>query len=468
MTVTGTRRKGGLVFLFLGSVIFLLIGVAWRRIALVEMGDFKVVYYSARCLLEHGDPYNQHDVERVYDREKRERVTEPALDRQVKTRFFYPPTVFALTVPVVSLGYEGGAIAWTILLAGGMILAAFAICDLGADLSPTAAGVLAGLILMNSFWLYMIGNAAGIAVSLCVIAIWTFYRQRFVGTGVLFLAMSLAVKPNDSGLIWLLLILWGGAYRKRAIQALLALMVIAAAMLLWISQVAPRWLSELRANMASFSGIGGIVDPAATGMAGRNMDPLVQLQTVTSIFFARAPAFDIVAGILLAPLALIWLWTLLPRKQASDGLWLALAVAAPLTLLPTYHFQHDGKLLLLAIPGCVLLWARRGPAGWTSVLLTGAAIVVNGDIFTALKVSLFREFVIPQPGIAGGAATILLTRPSALVLLAMAVFFLWALVRDADTVERSRESRTDGQPERAGREELRDRRAPGVSTSSTA
>lgn len=433
-------RRDGLILVFLGAVVFLSIGIAWRRVALVQMGDFKVVYYSARCLLEHGDPYNEHDVQRLYDAEGRERAAEPPLDRQVKTRFFYPPTAFALTVPVVSFGFRLGSIVWTVLLAGGLIVASLAVWDLGAEAASVAAGALAGLLLMNSFWLYMIGNSAGIAVSLCVIAVWTFFRKRLEWAGVVCLALSLAVKPNDSGLIWLFLILVGGTYRKRALQSVAALAIFGLPLVFWVWRISPHWLPELQANMASFAGVGGGVDPASTGMAGRNVDSIIQLQTVTSIFFAQPRISDLIVYAVCAPVFLIWAWIALRKRLTASGFWLAIAAAAPLTMLPTYHYQHDAKLLLLVVPGCTMLWARRGRLGWAALLITAAGIVINGDIFTAIKVSLTRNIIVPQPHFTSRLLTVLLTRPSGLILLAMSIFFLWAFVREARSGKSAGES----------------------------
>ena len=93
------ERLDGLIVLLLGAVAFLAIGTAWKRVSSIEMGDFKVVYYGARCLLDHGDPYLESDVLRVYRAEGRESSTEPVLDTEVKTRFFYPPTAFIITLP---------------------------------------------------------------------------------------------------------------------------------------------------------------------------------------------------------------------------------------------------------------------------------------------------------------------------------------------------------------------------------
>lgn len=435
-----TRRKDGLIFLFLGAVAFLAIGIAWRHVSSIEMGDFKVVYYSARTLLAGGDPYNQHDVLRVYHAEGRERPTEPVLDREVKTRFFYPPTALLFTLPFAILGFGAGAAVWTILLAGGLILAAIAAWDLGADVAPVASGILAGLVLLNSFWLFMIGNSAGIAVSCCVLAFWCFWRKRFEPLGVLLLAISLALKPNDSGLVWLFLVLCGGHLRKRALHALALLVILSLPILLWVTHVGLHWYAELKANMASFSGVGSIVDPAATGMAGKNMDCIVQLQTVVSIFFPHPETYNLITWILCAPLLALWVVASLRKTSDRTIAWLALAAAAPLSMLPTYHFQHDAKLLLLTIPACALLWAERGLIAWCSLVITGAGMVVSGDIFTAIRILITRNFVYPQGGFGSRLATVILTRPGAIVLLAMALFYLWAIRRQALRLRNSTES----------------------------
>ena len=419
-----TRRYDGLVLLLLGAAAFLVIGIAWRNVSLIEMGDFKVVYYSARCLLQNGDPYRESDVLRVYQTEGRERSNEPALDRQVKTRFFYPPTAFIFTLPFAAVGFTAGKVIWTVFLGASLILAASLVWDIGTDFAPLVPGALSGLLLMNSFWLYMIGNSAGIAVSLCVIALWCFYRERFVPLGVICLALSLALKPNDSGLVWLLLLLAASPLRKRALQSLALLAILSLPIILWVTHVSPHWLAELNANMFSFSGIGGIVDPAATGMAGRNMDSLVQLQSAISIFFSDPQTYNLISYAICAPLVLVWAFVTIRYRPSGTGLWLALATAAPLSMLPTYHFQHDAKLLLLTIPACAMLWSKRGLQGWLALLITGIGILINGDIFTAARILLTRGILVPQPSFVSRLSTVVLTRQAPIILLVMAVFYL--------------------------------------------
>lgn len=423
------ERLDGLIVLLLGAVAFLVIGTAWKHVSPIEMGDFKVVYYSARCLLDHGDPYRESDVLSVYRAEGRERPTEPLLDREVKTRFFYPPTAFILTVPFALLGFGVGKFLWMILSAGSLILSAVLTWDIAADFAPLISGFLLGLLLANSFWLFMIGNSAGIAVSFCAIATWCFFRKRFVVAGILCLAISLALKPNDSGLVWLFFLMAGATLCKRALQSLAALVVLSLPVVLWVTHASPHWPQELRSNMFSFSGVGSIVDPAATGMAGRNMDSLVELQSVVSIFFSNPTTYNLITYSICLPLLLIWAIRTLRFQRTGASAWFSLAFLAPVCMLPTYHLQHDAKLLMLAVPGCIMLWDKRGRVGWLSIIITTAALIVNGDVFSGIRILLTRQIIIPQSNFASRLLTAVLTRPAPLVLLVMAAFYLWVYVR---------------------------------------
>ena len=417
-------RLDGLLFLLLGVVIFLVVGLAWTHLSPIEMGDFKVIYYSARTLLQHGDPYSQPAVLAIYNAEGRENPAEPTLDRDVKTRFFYPPTAFILTVPIALLGFGAGKIVWMVLCAGTLSLAATLIWDISSEFAPTAGGILSGLLLAGSFWLFMIGNSAAIAVSLCIIATWCFYRKRLAWTGVLCLALSLALKPNDSCLVWLFFLLAAPRLRKRAFQSLVVLVVLSLPFLLWVHSISPHWTRELRPNMTSFSGLGGIVDPGIAGMAGKNMDCIIQMQTAVSVFFPDPAAYDLITWCICLPLLLAWAFITLKTRPEGNAIWAPLAVAAPLSMLPTYHFQHDAKLLLLSIPACAMLWAGREAIGRWAILLTTFGILINGDIFTVARVLLTRSIVVPRPNLSSRLVTVILTRPAPLVLLVLAIFYL--------------------------------------------
>ncbi len=186
--------------------------------------------------------------------------------------------------------------------------------------------------------------------------------------------------------------------------------------------------------MASFSGTGGIVDPGITGMAGKNMDSIVQLQTAIGVFTGNLRTGDLIAYAICLPILLIWVYLTLNGKPAGKGIWLALAVAAPLSMLPTYHFQHDAKLLLLAIPGCALLWAKRGPLGWFSLLVTLAGILFTGDIFTAARILLTSRHHRPAARLCGPSCHPRLHSSSAARAIGYGRFLslgLWSPSRDA-------------------------------------
>ncbi len=118
----------------------------------------------------------------------------------VATQHIYLPTAFSLTVPFAMLPWGPAHILWLTLTAGGLIFASFLAWNLGANYAPVLSGALVGFFLANSVELITLGNPSGIAISLCVVAVWCFLRERFIPAGILCLAFSLAVKPQGAGL----------------------------------------------------------------------------------------------------------------------------------------------------------------------------------------------------------------------------------------------------------------------------
>ena len=67
---------------------------------------------------------------------------------------------------------------------------------------------------------------------------------------------------------------WPAAcFAKRALQSLAVTALLAVPAILWISQVAPHWPSELHANLATITARGGLDDPGphSGGAFGVNM-----------------------------------------------------------------------------------------------------------------------------------------------------------------------------------------------------
>src|ERR1700728_4453830 len=97
-------RLDGLYLVVLGALVFVLMGSALETVAPVSTVDFKVVYYSARCLLDHRDPYNESDLGYVYHTEGGESPHDTPSIRETERQYIYFPTAFAVTVPFASFG----------------------------------------------------------------------------------------------------------------------------------------------------------------------------------------------------------------------------------------------------------------------------------------------------------------------------------------------------------------------------
>jgi hypothetical protein len=188
-------------------------------------------------------------------------------------------------------------------------------------------------------------------------------------------------------------------------------------------------MQEMLTNASTFSGVGGLADPGAAGMAGRNMDSIVELQSAVSIFWGDSRTYNLITYLICAALLLVCVVILLRQRPTGARVWIALAAVAPLSMLPIYHLQHDAKLLLLTVPACSVLWAENGLRGRLAVLVTGVGIAVNGDIFSGIRIMLTHKFVMPQPNTWSRMLTVVITRPAPIVLLAMCVFYLWVYLR---------------------------------------
>ena len=420
-------RRDGLYLLLMGSLTFMLLGAAWENAASAPLLDFRALYYPARCLLQHCDPYNASDVLRVYQAEGVYGSLDTAKQRIMTTRYGYLPTAFSFTVPFAMLPWGPAHLLWMALTIGSLIFASYLIWHLGANYAPIISGFLIGFLLANSEILVMQGMCAGIAVSLCVVAVWCFFQERFIAAGILCLAVSLAVKPQDTGLVWLYFLLAGGVYRKRALQTLVVAVAFCLPSVLWVWRVAPHWIQELHSNILAFSAHGGINDPGPASSGAHGLAMVINLQEVISVFRDDPRIYNLASYLICAPLLLVWMFATLRFRPSPRRTWLALAAIAPLTMLPFYHRQYDAKLLLLAVPACALLWAEGGLTGRLALLVTAAGFVFNGDIFMAIVISITSH--LPATVLSGQIQAVALVFPVPLILLVMSVFYLWAYVR---------------------------------------
>ncbi len=368
---------------------------------------------------------------RTYNDEGGERLSADARRLQVLTQYMYLPSAFFFTAPFAMLPFGPAHLLWMALVVGGLIFASFLIWDLTADYAPIVTGALICFLLANSELQVIDGNASGIAISFCVVAVWCFLKERFVPLGVLCFAVSLALKLHDTGLVWLYLLLAGGVYRKRALQTLAVFAALSLPVILWVTHVSPHWMQDLGSNISSLSVHGGLNDPSPTSTGAHGIGMVISLQAVLSFFRDDPrfynPATYLICGVLL----LLWLFATLRSRTTSASARLALAVIAPLSLLPVYHRQGDAILLLLTVPACAMLWAEGGRVARLALLVNAAGFVFTGDLTWVLVLGPLSNLHLALSRQAGQILIAALVLPAPLILLAMAIFYLWVYVRRA-------------------------------------
>ncbi len=421
----------GYIFLLLGSTVFLLLGVALEHASNTPMLDFKALYYPARCLVQNCDPYMESEVLRIYQAEAGPLPVNVVRNSPIVTRCPYPPSVFSFAVPIAALPLRSAELLWFGLTVGGLIFASFLMWNLGADYAPVLSGALAGFLIANSEGLIILCNAAALVVSLCVGAVWCFIRERFVAAGILCFAISLAIKPHDTGLVWLYFLLAGGTYRKRALQTLLVTVVLCLPGVLWVWHVSPHWIQELHSNIASYSAHGGINDPSLASTGARGIESVISLQTVFSVFRGDPQFYNTATYLVCAPLLLIWVFVTVRSRPSRARTWLALASIAALSMLPIYHRQYDAKLLLLTIPACAMLWVEGGVIRWLALLVNAGALVLTGDLFWAFTFSLLHALHLPATRLSDQILIAVQVFPAPVMLLITAIFYLWVYMRYA-------------------------------------
>ena len=156
------------------------------------MSDFKAIYYGARCIIHHSNPYQNGEILREFQADGGQFPSDPGISLSVQQAVLVCinlPTSLFLVAPFALLAYGPSHALWMILMSGSLLLAAYLMWDLGTAFAPVVAGALIGLILANSEVLVIIGNAAAIVIGLGLVAVWCFVENRFVMLGIIFMAI---------------------------------------------------------------------------------------------------------------------------------------------------------------------------------------------------------------------------------------------------------------------------------------
>ena len=429
------QRKSGLLFLTLGIVVFLTYAFM-HDIGNPEGGiDFKAQYFPTRTLLHHADPYDPQAVFREYASETAN-ARDDSLTHLVATHYPYPPVIFLLTAGLGALPYATARIVWTILNATGLIVACVMTWCFAAEIASEISGILIAIMLVGGETVLASGNVAALAIALCVFGVYSFVRSKHVAAGVVCLAISLLLKPQDTGLVWLYFLICSNPHRRRALAVLLTAVCLSIPSIIWVTEVAPDWRLELSRNLFVYTTPGGINDPAPT--SGATPGSLVNLQVILSHIWSNSTFFNDATYLICASLVLIVLITAARSRLTAENIWMPLASITAFTLLVVYHRRYDTKLLLLAIPACAQLWVEGRRLGKIALGITGACVLFTSDSAWVFAYrTLYGMHISKSGAVFKTLEDVFVIFPAPLTLLAVGVLFLWVYVRRAGaTAER--------------------------------
>lgn len=424
--INSTRRKA-LLCLLLSAAISITWGSAIAANSYSGVPGFKGVFYASDCLLNSKDPYNPAVMEQVYRSEGGKFPLKPAdsfLFRHALLICVNLPTSLFLIAPFAMLPWKFAVLIWMTLNIIALSTAAYVIWATSGNCAIRPATLLIALVLANSELIVAMANLSGIAVSLCILAVVCFLENRLARIGALCLGISLVLKPQLGGLVWFYFLLAGGIHRKRALQSLLVVAAMVLPSVLWVSDIAPQWPKELRANLHALSAPGSVNDPGPSSLTFRSVDTVISLQSTFSLIRDNPgfynPASYVTCGLLLLAGAIRTLKSSFTKQNA----WFALASLAMLSMLPVYHRGYDAKLLLLAVPACALLWREGGRMKWLAGVMTTLAIASTSDIPVTILLGLMNGMKHIDT-VQGRFLTALFFHPAPLVLLATGSFYLW-------------------------------------------
>ncbi|MGB6975591.1 MAG: glycosyltransferase family 87 protein [Terracidiphilus sp.] len=418
-------RQASLYLMLLCAGLSVAWGFALNRGTPGGIMGFPGIYYGTKCLVHGCDPYNLQELQAYYQAQNPRESAESLERRQSVTLYVNLPPTFVFVAPFAMLPLKVAQFLWGLLIVGCFLLGSCLIWSVVACDAPALSAVLVCIVLANSEIIFAGGNTAGFVVSLCLIAVWCLVRERWVFVGMACFAVSLAMKPHDGGLVWLYFLLAGGTFRKRALQTLALTAALVLVSVLWVSHAAPHWPAELRANLQTISAPNGINDAGPHSRGVDSPDMIIDLQTAVSILWDRAAIYNSVTYLLCGIPLILWIVATVRGRTTEERTWLALAVAAPLSMLFTYHRSYDAKLVLLCIPACAALWKRRGGRGWAAAALLFATIVMTSDIPMALLVFSIRHWRLTTQTLRDKLVMFAFARPAPILLFLLMALFLW-------------------------------------------
>jgi hypothetical protein len=303
--------------------------------------------------------------------------------------------------------------------------------------------------------LVMLGQPAMMAISLVVIAVWCFLKERFAVLGVIAFAISLTLKPQEGALVWLFFLLASRRsvmrvsgtldttaepalkFRRRALQTLVVTLILMTPgiLLAFHNPASAHWPRELHTNLVGIAAPGNLCDPGPTNPG---VSDIAGLQTIFSLISDTPRFYNAASFAVFVLLFLGWLYLVMrpvgnpDRRLFREGVitatanrdLLAIATAAALSFLSIYHRQYDTRLLLLMFPAIALLASMNRWRGKVALGLGALATVTLSQQFLRLG-SRVDHRISNMPAV----VRLGFDRPLPLTLLLLSCFFLYCMFR---------------------------------------
>jgi len=433
--MSGRRRSyGGLWVVLLGCMFFAVRGYHDQKLKLHSF-DFKPVYGSARCLMDGCDPYDSGQIQRAFlDHGGSAADLRPFRPYNAN----YPPSMLFLVMPLTLLPFGLADLIW--LAIGIVLFSCGALCVADLCVGPRALMVdcVLAIFVGTSTMLIMLAQPAMISLSLLVIAVWCFLRQRLLVLGTIAFAVSLTFKPHIGALVWLFFLLAAGgaagaairvSYRRLALYTLVATLVLMTPgiVLAYHHPASAHWAQELRTKLVGIAAHGNASDP---GPSNDEAQSITDLQAVFSLVRDAPKFYNWAAIAVFVPLFLAWLYMVVrPVRDRMVGEFgacgrdlVALAAGTALSFLAIYHRQYDTRLLLLIFPAAAWLASSGRLRGKVALVLVALATVVTSHQFQHVG-----ERLAPRLAKLGPVVWVLFNRPMPLMLLLLSLFFLYCM-----------------------------------------
>jgi hypothetical protein len=403
------------VFCVFCCVFFVAKGFHDESIALKGF-DFTPLYSGARCLLKHCNAYDSEQIRKIYI----ESGGDPSTTRPFRAfNANYPPSALFLILPLAIMPWGLALKIWLSISAVLFVVAALLVADLCNANSSAVTLVLLGWFVASSTILMMLAQPAGPAIGLCVIAVWCLINKKFPVICIVCFALSLTLKPQLGGLVWLYFFLSHGTIRRRMVQVFILTLVMCSIGMTWawLTPQMTHWPNELRENLIGIAAHGNASDP---GPANKEALAITDLQAAISVFNDDRHLYNLVSFTVAGSLILIWCLVALRAPASLEKDLFGIAAIAYLCLLPIYHRQYDTRLLLLAFPANALLLSGGGIGGALASFVSVVTIIGTSHTYA----HMMDDHLSNHAATMGRLQTMLLFRPLPMVLLLGSIFYL--------------------------------------------